>query len=213
MSAKTGSTIHELDSIRRTLAVRDPYGETITVGSAAILAQFHGAGEEAPISCDDVDALVSLPYFERLLRDGPHMEDIGKFQIRWPKGRLKIRGATNRSIDIFPHEDSDLYKFTACYSMSDRFYQIDYDSCQSEVQEVAGLRCLNLDKILGWVAVIGRDKDIDLVKRTLPFAFGLGLVDEASKHLIEEELQRSEQEKLLHPERYRARLEGSVKSN
>lgn len=201
------STSQEVDLISRTLDVRDPNRATVAVGSAAIVAQFQEYKVESPVGCENVDVLCPQDFFDRLLRLGPHLEGIGRFSVRWPKGRLRERGAINKSIDIHPREDDGLLKFTACYSMSDLWYAISYDSCQNEVVRASDIKCLRMSKILEWIAVVGRDKDLIAVEQLVPLAYDLGMITTAQKTAIKVEARKSEELKKIYPERYYSRVD------
>lgn len=206
MSPKHLSSRESLRLVHNTLQLRDPEKLTVAVGSVALVAQLHENGKEAPIGCDDVDVLCPQEFFDNLLRTGPYLKGIDKFQVRWPKGRLKERGATNKSIDIYPSQ-ADVLPFTACYSMADLWYPIDYDSCRGDVVLASGIRCYKLDSMLEWLAIIGRRKDTDTVEQVLPLALEVGLVDDAQRKNILQQLEVTYQERRRHPERYYARTD------
>ena len=208
MSPKHLSSREDLGRARDTLRIRDPDQLTVVVGSVALVAQLHERGIEAPIGCDDVDVLCSQEFFDDLLRTGPHLEDINKFQVRWPKGRLKKRDAADRLIDIYPSQ-GDILPFTACYAMIDRLYPIDYVSCQPHVVLVSGIQCFKIGN-KGWLAIIGRHKDTDTVEKILPLAHGVDLVDDRLRESILRQLEITYRERRLHPNRHYARRDRGV---
>jgi hypothetical protein len=206
MARKSLSSSEELNLVRNTLEVRDPDRITVSVGSVALVAQLYDRGVESPIGCEDVDVLCSEEFFDDLLRTGPFMDDINKFQVRWPKGRLKERGATNKSIDIYP-ANKNVLPFTACHSMSDLWYPIDYESCQDDVVEASGIRCLSARRVLEWISVIGRQKDVEVVDAVLPLARQARLVDEKDHLKIIKQLDMTKELRAEYPERYFAQTD------
>lgn len=206
MSTKNMASIEELGLIQDTLRLRDPDGCTVAVGSAAIVAQFVEAGVEAPIGVEDVDVLCPQFFFDALLREGPFMEGIQKFQVRWPKGRLKERGATNKSVDIYA-DDPGILPFTASYSMSDLWYPIDYDSCRPDVVRAGGIRCLRIGRMLEWMAVVGRQKDTDSVEVLVPYVADLSLATDEEVANIQHKLYETYRQREQHPYRYYAHVD------
>ncbi len=210
MLKKVRPASETLALVRNTLQAHDPEHTTVTVGSAAMMAQIFERSSSPPLDAEDVDVLCSQEFFDNLLRTGPFLEDdsVAKFQVRWPKGRLRARGATNKSIDILPAQGCETrLGFTACYSMSDLWFPIDYESCQSDVVEASGIRCLRIGTVLKWIAIVGRDKDIETVEAVLPVAQELELVGDAEADAIITERNRSVAARTTNPDRYYARTD------
>lgn len=203
-----------LEKIEATVSLRDPKKDTILVGGAAIAAHLisHGINHTAPLN--DVDVLCPQTFFDNLLSDPASIEQARSFQLRWPKGGLKARGATNKSIDIYPDLDAQragVVPFTACVNMGDLMYPMDYTQCSADHEtEACGLRVMRLGEMLRWISIIGRKKDLDNVDSIMPDVTGLGLVDPEELHAIESEYSLSKSLRTRFPERYYARLDQSL---
>lgn len=206
MSVPYRSDSETIAVIRDTLAVRDPYAECVVLGSAAVVAQFYEAQVPSPVGCDDVDALCSKDFFDRQLIGIQDRSGVSKIQVRWPKGRLALRGATNLSIDIYPEEGEALLPFTVAHDMSDAWVPETYESAREIAVVRAGIRCKPLGEILLQIARIGRDKDVDNVNRIAPLALETGLISNGCAELVTAELQKTLKERERHPERYYPRV-------
>ena len=193
--------------IRDTLRERDPTVSCVVLGSAAVVAHFFQAGVKSPVECSDVDALCSQEFFNQELLDLQSRPGISKFAIRWPKGRLALRGARNMSIDIYPQEGEALLPFTAAHDMSDAWISETYEDALLVAVEQAGITCKPIDKILMQIAVIGRDKDIANVKKITPVATEIGLISGHQSEAIYAELEHTISEAARHPDRYYARID------
>jgi len=209
----------EIERIYKTLEARDPEHTTICVGGAAISIAFAEAGlptATIPAQYEDVDVLCSQEYFDNLIRNVKDLEGVDKFQLRWPKGRLKEQGATNQSIDIYPDmraREEGVLPFTACVSMSDLLYPIDYDSCINQpekVLEAQDIKYLRLSEILRWISIIGREKDLRKVEETLPIAYEAGVLTDEEHEAILVEYRTSLQKRTADNTRPYARLDLSL---
>lgn len=196
------------------MCLRDPKKETIIVGGAAIAAHFISKELETPCRLEDVDVLCPQTYFDALLSNPLATPQANSFQLRWPKGGLKARGATNKSIDIHPDlegQQNGIVPFTACVSMGDLMYPMDYDSCMNEHETTAcGLRVMRLGEILRWISIIGRAKDLQKVEVIMPDALNEQLITSVERERIEEEYRASRALRAKFPERYYAHLDQSL---
>lgn len=207
-------SLTDFERIERTVGLRDPARDTVLVGGAAITAHFMSRGVSSEGELADVDVLCPQVFFDNLLQYPASTSHAHSFRLRWPKGGLKARGATNMSIDISPDLDTQrngVVPFTACVSMGDLMYPMDFDKCVENFEsEACGLRVMSLSEILRWISIIGRAKDLDKVNRVMPEARRLQLVNHDEAQSIENEYLRSVRLRGLFPERYYARLDQSL---
>lgn len=203
-----------LEKIEATVRLRDPHKDTILVGGAAIAAHLIGRGVSHADPLSDVDVLCPQTFFDNLLHNPSSIEQARSFQLRWPKGGLKARGATNLSIDIYPDLDAQLdgvAPFTACVNMGDLMYPMDYARCAANLEtEACGLRVMRLGEIVRWICIIGREKDLRKANSIMPDAIKKRLVNESELRAIESEYRLSEGLRTRYPERYYARLDQSL---
>lgn len=193
--------------IRDTLLERDPYGECILLGSAAVFMHFYNANLVAPIGCGDIDALCSQEFFDRTSRGLGEIPGLSKAQVRWPKGRLKLRHAKNMSIDLYPEEGAALLPFTVAHDMSDAWVPETYEDARKIAVDRSGIRCKPLMAITMQIARIGREKDILNVEKIVPSALEGGLLDPTQQQTIERELNITHAHRRRHPELYYARVD------
>jgi hypothetical protein len=203
-----------LERIETTVNLRDPARDTILVGGAAITAHLISRGIDDPNPLSDVDVLCPQQFFDNLLRDPASIEQSRSFQLRWPKGGLKARGATNLSIDIYPDlgaQQRGVVPFTACVNMGDLMYPMDYTRCATDFETAAcGLRVMRIGEMLRWISIIGRKKDLDKVDSVMPDAVRSQLVSPAEINSIYSEYTHSKKLRDRFPERYYARLDQSL---
>jgi hypothetical protein len=203
-------SLTNIERIRGTLDHFDPERRTILVGGAAIELALSSVGIHAIRELSDIDALCDSALFDQYANNPRSIKGAGKFQLRWPKGRLLERGATNLSIDIYPddeHSAGGMLPLTLCTSMGDLFYPIDYSSCEndSEVQ-YCGERSMRVGEVLRWIALVGRQKDLRTVEQILPVCVEKGLIDTSEEKEIQAEYDKSYVAHNQHPERWYARL-------
>jgi hypothetical protein len=206
MSEIRKSNDETIGLIRNTLTERDPTQQCIVLGSAAVVAHFYAAGARSPVRCTDVDALCSRDFFIQQLTDIRYRTGVSKIQVRWPKGRLALRGAKNLSLDIYPEEGEALLPFTAAHDMSDAWVPETYESAKEIAVMKAGIACKPINEILLQIAKIGRDKDIDNTRTVGPASLDAELITYDQAELIKNELLKTLFERERHPERYYPRI-------
>lgn len=198
-----------VDKIKYTLDLFDANRETIAVGGAAITLAFAEVGLPDIRALDDLDALSPDTYFNRLATNPTALQNIERFKIRWPKQRLLERGSSTLAIDLDPSEAQrqlGALSFTVCVSMSDNFYTMDYNACATRFEtSYCGERSINLAEMLRWLAIIGRDKDLDTVKAVIDPAIQTELISPDQAESIYAEYMMSIKDKAIHPEKYYSR--------
>lgn len=205
----------DAERIVATLDRFDPMREDICVGGAAITLALAEADIFDIHPLFDVDVLASERRMEELARTYASLElpsDLYKTQLRRPGQRLAERGAKSVGIDIYPltktRETTGIVQYTACSSMSDGVYSINHEMCASGERPTTlymGERAVTLGTILEWIAIIGRDKDLNLVRTITPIAIDASLISRKEHDAIQREYSLSLKTKSLHPERYNAR--------
>ena len=201
----------DVEKIKFTLDKHDPNRRTIVVGGGTItLALAHKGIEPDQIkTLLDVDVLCSEEYFRSLSSRPDLLTGIERFKIRWPKDRLLERGSTTLALDLDPNASArakGAVSFTACVAMSDRYYSMSYEKCQETFEtEYCGERSIRISEMLRWLSIIGREKDLETVKKILPIASQAGLLSSADMSTIEAEYIKSVSTRLETPESYYSR--------
>ena len=192
--------------IRNTISERDSTQDCIIIGSAAVVAHFFDINQPCPVGCEDVDALCSKKFFDAELANLQNRPGVSKVQVRWPKGRLALRGATNLTLDIFPEKGEALLPFTVAHDMSDAWVPETYEGAKESAVYRSGIVCKPLGAILLQIAQIGRDKDIKNAIQISPQAAAVGFITPAQFTAVNAELEKTLRDRKLHPERYYAHI-------
>lgn len=198
-------------SIVETLAVRDPGGEVIAVGGAALHLQMAAAGLEG-VRTGDVDGLCPQDFFDNLLLTGPHIPDVCEFRFNRPSGALRDMGATQPSIFMRPDPDDapNLLPFSVTtIKGSPLLVEYSHDGLMAQPDKlvrVGDVTCLNAVDILIWKAVLGRTKDLRVVHKVTPKLHAAGIITDEQRDTIREEVAASWGERHAHKGRYYARI-------
>ena len=204
--------------ILETLDARDPRGQTVVVGGAAIVLQMHAAGLEVP-STKDVDTLCSQEFFDEQLLLGPHYPDVQAFHANWPDAVIRSQGVETQAVHILPDKTRfpRQLRFTTCTELGSRALVLQtYEEVAANpgtLVEVDGVRCTPIADILERKAIIGRKKDLAAVWNLVPVVHEAGLVtDEQRDRIMAEraESKRAQREgKDKNQNRYYARVPAS----
>lgn len=108
------------------------------------------------VSTPDIDLLVSDTGFSILAQQpGAKLKD--------PPVRAQLEGAKNRAVSLRSSKTG--MPLSATPRMGNGYYPIGFNSHKSRTELIRGIPCLLLEHVIGSKQALGREKDIDHLKR------------------------------------------------